>query len=93
MLENETHKIIQGDSRVVLDTLPDSLVDMVVTSPPYFNLRDYHNGADEIGRESTHDEYVTTLVDLFRKVKRVLKQTGTLWLNLGDVYIIYSLDR
>lgn len=87
MLEDETHKIIQGDSRVVLDTLPDSLVDTVITSPPYYGLRDYHNGDDEIGREDSPEEYVSALTELFRKVRRVLKPTGTLWLNLGDVYI------
>ena len=87
MLEDKTHIILQGDSRVVLDTLPESIVDVVVTSPPYYNLRDYHNGENEIGREDSCEEYVSTLTSLFRKVKRVLKPTGTLWLNLGDVYI------
>ncbi len=65
--------------------LPDECVDCVVTSPPYFGLRDY--GADgQIGLEETPDMYTRRLVELFREVRRVLKTEGTLWLNLGDSY-------
>ena len=56
-----------------------------VTSPPYFGLRDYgHEG--QIGLEETPEEYVSKLVEVFREVKRVLKDDGTLWLNIGDSY-------
>lgn len=77
--------ILQGDSRSVLQTLPDESVQMCVTSPPYFGLRDY--GVDgQIGLEPTPDAYVTQMVGVFREVRRVLKNDGTLWLNLGDSY-------
>ena len=65
--------------------LEDNTVQCCVTSPPYFGLRDY--GVDgQIGLESTPDEYVSKLVQVFREVKRVLKDDGTLWCNLGDSY-------
>ena len=68
-----------------LKTLPDESVDCCVTSPPYYGLRDY--GCDgQIGLEGTPDEYIQRLVDVFREVKRVLKDDGTLWLNIGDSY-------
>lgn len=77
--------IYTGDCRDVLATLPAASVQTCVTSPPYFGLRDY--GVDgQIGLESTVDEYVSNLVDVFREVRRVLKDDGTLWLNLGDSY-------
>jgi DNA modification methylase len=77
--------ILQGDCREVLKTLPDCSVHCCVTSPPYFGLRDY-GCAGQIGLESTPDAYVTELVAVFREVKRVLRDDGTLWLNLGDSY-------
>ena len=78
-------KILQGDCRDVLKTLPDQSVNCCVTSPPYWGLRDY--GCDgQIGLESTPDAYVAELVAVFREVKRVLRNDGTLWLNLGDSY-------
>lgn len=68
-----------------LKLLDDCSIDCCVTSPPYWGLRDY--GVDEqIGLETTPQEYVDTMVLLFREVKRVLKNEGTLWLNLGDTY-------
>ena len=74
-----------GDCREVLKTLPSISVDCCVTSPPYFGLRDY--GEDnQIGLENTPDKYANTLVAVFKEVKRVLKDNGTLWLNLGDSY-------
>ena len=77
--------ILTGDCRDVLATLPDCSVNCCVTSPPYFGLRDY--GCDgQIGLESTPDTYVAELVAVFREVKRVLRDDGTLWLNLGDSY-------
>lgn len=77
--------IITGDSRDVLATLPDNSVNCCVTSPPYFGLRDY--GVDgQIGLEPTPDAYVDALVGVFREVRRVLRDDGTCWLNLGDTY-------
>lgn len=74
-----------GDSREVLRSLPDQSVHCCVTSPPYFGLRDY--GVDgQIGLEPTPDEFVAEMVAVFREVRRVLRDDGTLWLNLGDSY-------
>jgi len=74
-----------GDCRDVLRTLPDESAHCVVTSPPYFGLRDY--GAEgQIGLEQTPNEYVAEMVAVFREVRRVLRDDGTLWLNLGDSY-------
>jgi DNA modification methylase len=78
-------KILHGDCRDVLKTISDESVHCVVTSPPYFGLRDY--GVDgQMGLEPTPDEFVAGMVDVFREVKRVLRDDGTLWLNLGDSY-------
>lgn len=74
-----------GDCRELLRTLPDQSVHCCVTSPPYFGLRDY--GVDgQIGLEQTPGEYVAELVAVFREVRRVLRDDGTLWVNLGDSY-------
>jgi DNA modification methylase len=74
-----------GDTRARLRELDAGSVHTCVTSPPYWGLRDY--GCDgQIGLESTFPEYVATLVDVFREVRRVLRDDGTLWLNLGDCY-------
>ncbi|GKV54259.1 methyltransferase [Sporosarcina sp. NCCP-2222] len=81
----EFNKIHQGHCLEVLKRLPDQSVNTVVTSPPYWGLRDY--GVDgQIGLERSVDEYVTALVEVFREVNRVLRDDGTLWLNLGDAY-------
>ncbi len=80
-----TVKILQGDCREVIKTLPAESVNCCVTSPPYWGLRDY--GCEgQIGLESTPEEYVGKLVEVFREVRRVLQDDGTLWLNLGDSY-------
>lgn len=77
--------IWQGDVREALKQFPDESVQCVVTSPPYFGLRNY--GVEgQIGLESTVEEYVQTMVEVFREVRRVLRKDGTLWLNLGDSY-------
>jgi len=78
-------RIIQGDARDELRNLPDSSVRCVITSPPYFGLRDYGNDG-QIGHEATLGEYVSELVSVFREARRVLADDGTLWLNLGDSY-------
>lgn len=77
--------ILTGDCRHVLGSLPEQSVQCCVTSPPYFGLRDY-GMADQIGLEQTPDAYVAEMVAVFREVKRVLRDDGTLWLNLGDSY-------
>lgn len=81
----EINKIYQGDVLNVLKTFPDESIHCCVTSPPYWRLRDY--GIEgQIGLESTPEEYVEKMVEIFREVKRVLRKDGTLWLNLGDTY-------
>jgi DNA modification methylase len=77
--------VITGDCRDVLATMPAESVHCVVTSPPYFGLRDY-GIAGQIGLEPTMEEYVSEMVGVFREVRRVLRSDGTLWLNLGDSY-------
>src|SRR3954451_22658645 len=80
-----TVRILTGDCRDVLRTLPSESVHCCVTSPPYFGLRDY--GVDgQIGLEQTPDEFVSEMVAVFSEVRRVLHDDGTLWLNLGDSY-------
>lgn len=80
-----TWDILEGDCREALRTLPAQSVHTCVTSPPYYGLRDYgHNG--QLGLEATPDEFVTALVEVFREVRRVLRDDGIVWLNLGDSY-------
>jgi DNA modification methylase len=78
--------IITGDARTALAQLPAASIQACVTSPPYYNLRDYGRKG-QIGLEKTPDEYVAELVNVFREVKRVLRDDGTVWLNLGDSYV------
>ncbi len=78
-------KIIQGNCLDKLKELPAESVDTCITSPPYFNLRDYQQPG-QLGLEDTFQEYIDNLVEVFEEVKRVLKPEGTLWLNLGDSY-------
>ena len=85
MLSDYLDKIICGDSLEVLSTLPDCSVNCCITSPPYWGLRDY--GVEgQLGLESTPEEYVSKMTAVFSEVRRVLKDDGTLWLNLGDSY-------
>lgn len=80
-----TVQIIIGDAREQLKGLPDCSVQTCVTSPPYFSLRDY--GVEgQMGLEASPEEFVAGMVELFREVRRTLKDDGTLWLNLGDTY-------
>ncbi len=112
----ERNKIIQGDAREVLETFSAESVDMCITSPPYWGLRDYdvneliwgsekdckHKGygnfkrgfcrkcgawKGQLGLEPTFDLYIKHLCDIFDGVKRVLKKTGTCWVNIGDSYL------
>ncbi|MDB5885972.1 MAG: putative adenine-specific DNA-methyltransferase [Polaromonas sp.] len=75
-----------GDCLETLRRMPDGIAQACVTSPPYFGLRDYSGGAAEIGKEKTPAEFVAALVAVFQEVKRVLRDDGTLWLNIGDSY-------
>ncbi len=78
-------QILVGDVREKLRELPEESVHCVVTSPPYWGLRDY--GAEgAIGLEPTFEEHLETLVTVFREVRRVLRKDGTCWLNYGDSY-------
>lgn len=80
-----TYRLIHGDCLASLRAMEPESVDCCVTSPPYWGLRDY--GVDgQMGLESTPAEYVARIVEVFREVRRVLKDDGTLWLNLGDSY-------
>src|SRR3954468_16317497 len=74
-----------GDCRALLAELPDESVNCVVTSPPYWGLRDY--GVEgQLGLEETPEAYVAAMVDVFREVRRVVRSDGTAWVNLGDSY-------
>jgi DNA modification methylase len=77
--------ILTGDCRAILPTLDAGSVHMVCTSPPYWGLRDY-GVAGQLGLEPTPEEYVANMVAVFREVRRVLRDDGTVWLNLGDSY-------
>ncbi len=78
-------KILQGNCLEVLKDLPEQSVNTCITSPPYWGLRDYGEG-EQMGLEETPEEFVENLVNVFREVKRVLRDDGTVWLNLGDSY-------
>lgn len=82
-------RIITGDALESLRQLPDCCVNTCVTSPPYYGLRDY-GVAEQIGLEQTPEEYVEKLVEVFRELRRVLTDDGTLWLNIGDSYATRS---
>jgi len=78
-------KLLIGDCRETLKSLEDQSINTVITSPPYWGLRDYGE-SEQLGLEETPEEFVENLVGVFRQVKRVLRDDGTVWLNLGDTY-------
>jgi DNA modification methylase len=80
------YDIIQGDCRAVLHELPEKSVQCVVTSPPYWGLRDYKLEGAGIGLEKTLEEYIDNMVAVFQGVRRVLRDDGCVWLNMGDAY-------
>jgi DNA modification methylase len=85
----ELDRVHTGSAVDVLSTLPSKCVNTVVTSPPYFGHRKYtgeFDSVDEVGREESVGDYVQRLVKIFEEVRRVLRDDGTLWLNLGDTY-------
>jgi len=83
---SEPYTILTGDVRTSLAAIPDKSVQLCVTSPPYFGLRAYCDDPAEIGREKTIAAYVGNLVDVFREIKRVLRDDGVIFVNLGDSY-------
>ena len=87
-----SQRIIAGDCIEGMRTLPDASVHCCVTSPPYWGLRDYgHDG--QIGLEATPEAYVARMVEVFREVRRVLRDDGTCWVNLGDTYANAPVGR
>lgn len=78
------------DALAAAKLLPDDCVDCIVTSPPYYGLRDY-GVPGQIGLEATPEQYIRKLVELFRELRRVLKSCGTLWINIGDTYAAGSM--
>jgi len=87
MIEQYINKVINGDNLEVLSKLPNNSIDLIITSPPYFQQRDYGNGINEIGNEKTEKEYLDNLLNVFHECVRVTKDTGTIVFNLGDKYI------
>ena len=83
-----TDTILFGDCRQTLKEF-DGKARMCVTSPPYYGLRDYGGEDEQIGQEQTPEEYIETLVEVFRSVRDVLTDDGTLWVNIGDSYYNY----
>jgi DNA modification methylase len=84
-IKDIVNTVICGDCLEVMKRLPDELVNCVVTSPPYWGLRDY-GVAGQFGLEKTPEEFIEKMVELFREARRVLRKDGVLWLNLGDSY-------
>lgn len=78
-------KLLVGDAIEQLKTMPDKSINTCVTSPPYYGLRDY-GIESQIGLEESPEEYINRLVEVFREVKRVLRDDGILWVNIGDSY-------
>lgn len=83
------HIVLEGDALERLREMPQDSADSCVTSPPYYNLRDYGEPG-QIGTEATPEEYIAKLVEVFREVHRVLRPDGTLWVNIGDSYATRS---
>ena len=85
------NKVLFGDCRETLKTI-DTKARMCVTSPPYYGLRNYGEEDRQIGREQSPEEYIAEMVKVFRSVRDVLTDDGTLWLNIGDTYYNYRSD-
>lgn len=90
MNKPELNKIHNFDALSGLKMLDDESVDCIITSPPYYKLRDYHHD-NQLGQESTVDEYIDKLVEIFMECHRVLKSDGTLWVNISDSFFKKSL--
>jgi DNA modification methylase len=79
-------EILQGDCIESLKKIEDGSINTCITSPPYWGLRDYNGESKQLGMEDTPEEFTENLVKVFREIKRVLRDDGTAWLNLGDSY-------
>jgi DNA modification methylase len=82
-----TNRIVHGEALATLQSWPNEVVDCIVTSPPYWQQRDYRGKSEQVGRERTPGEYVERLTAIFGDCRRVMKSTGTLWLVIGDKYL------
>jgi hypothetical protein len=89
--DHESNRILVGDVRTKLAEIPDASIDTIITSPPYFRLRNYQH-AEQLGLEATVDAFVDELRMVAKGLHRVLKPTGSLWLNLGDTYARNPVD-
>lgn len=78
-------QVLNGDTRTIIKNLPENSFRCVITSPPYWGVRDY-GIENQIGAEPDINEYINTLVEIFAEVRRVLKPDGTFWLNIGNTY-------
>lgn len=89
-IDSWINTVVVGDSLSLAKKLPAESIKCIITSPPYFGLRQYSNDPElqemEIGREKTPQEYIQKLVSLFKELRRAIRSDGTLWLNLGDSY-------
>jgi DNA modification methylase len=90
--EDDSLLVLVGDCREQMAAIDAQSVQTIVTSPPYWGLRDYGQEG-QLGLESSPDQYVSALVEVFRQGRRVLKDNGTLWLNLGDSYFPHNGTR
>jgi len=84
-------KMIKGDAIELLKNIEEGSINTCITSPPYWGLRDYNGESKQLGMEDTPEEFVENLVNVFREIKRVLRDDGTAWLNLGDSYAMSSI--
>lgn len=89
---NRKNTVITGDNLQILKQFEDECVDLVITSPPYFQQRDYGNGTLGIGNEATENEYLQNLLKVFNECVRVTKKTGSIVYNLGDKYVNGNLS-
>lgn len=90
-IEQINNKIINGDALQELKKFPDNCIDMVISSPPYWGLRKYlddehFNKKNEIGLETSYYEFLDKLIQVMKELKRVIKKTGSIWINFGDSY-------
>src|SRR5262245_33869868 len=86
MADPAPNRIYHGEALSLLQGWKEPCIDCIVTSPPYYRQRDYAGEADQIGLETSPAQYVERLVAMFRECRRVLKETGTFWLVIGDKY-------
>ena len=78
--------LLTGNSLNLINEIPNDIIQAIVTSPPYWGLRDYEGEERQLGQEDTPEEYVTNMVAFFRLCKQKLKDDGTVWVNIGDTY-------